>query len=205
MTRQGAHNCQLVSESDETFGDAESWQKNVSLKVSKSWLQNYETKLAERLKSQDARIISHTVTSEDLSLSIVDTEARLKNKEALRDRLAAIVRTGNGKISELIEAETQLAQTQADIDSARSQLLVMRSRVATIDLKLAYSAEGVAASRGAFAPVTEAFRNLLRTLMQSLAGVITFIAMILPVILILGPIIWYGMPFVKRLLSKKSS
>ncbi|EGF89494.1 hypothetical protein ABI_39080 [Asticcacaulis biprosthecium C19] len=182
--------CQLISTRSSNGKDSSQVFKDLELRVSPAWLKTWQASLESDVKKAGGRISEHSVESEDLSLQIVDTEARLKNKEALRDRLAEIVRSRPGKISELVEAETQLAQTQADIDAARSALLVMRKRVATVHLTIRYQSEALAASRGTFAPLGDAVTGIIGNIVWALAGLITVLSFLLPLGLFGWGVFW---------------
>ncbi len=175
--------CQMISARGSTDKDASSLSRTLELRVTPAWLKTWQASLDADIKKARGRISRHSVESEDLSLQIVDTEARLKNKEALRDRLAEIVRSRPGKIADLVEAETQLAQVQGDIDAARSSLNVMRKRVATVHLTLTYESEAVAASSGTFAPLSDAWNSILRNMVWALASLIHLIAYAVPFVL----------------------
>ena len=64
--------------------------------------------------------VASSIEGEDLSKQIVDTEARLRSREVLRDRLMEVLRTRKGSVQELVEAERGVAQVNEEIDQARS-------------------------------------------------------------------------------------
>lgn len=191
--KAGVQQCQLLNASTNANPEAGSVRVEVSLRATPQWLKGFENSLKGDLKSYKARITQQTVTSEDLSLQIVDSEARLKNTMALRDRLQTIIRQSPGKIAELIEAETQLSQAQADIDSLSSSLAVMRKRVATSHLTLTYDSQAQSAAPSAFAPLGEAMGQVVYTIMSSLGFLILLLAWALPFALILGPLGWWAL------------
>ena len=64
--------------------------------------------------------------SEDLTTKIVDNDAAIRAKIALRDRLQALVAYHSGKLSALLISWTDgLAEVRAEIDAARSDQAVM--------------------------------------------------------------------------------
>ena len=71
-----------------------------------------------------------TISAEDLSKQIVDTDARIRAKQALADRLLGLIQTRDGKVGELVEAERAFATAQEELDAARSWMGEMRQRVA---------------------------------------------------------------------------
>lgn len=186
----GPATCQLISARGSNDKDSASLSRTLELRVTPAWLKTWQSRLDADIKKANGRISRHSVESEDLSLQIVDTEARLKNKEALRDRLAEIVRSRPGKIADLVEAETQLAQVQGDIDAARSSLNVMRKRVATVHLTLTYESEAVAASQGTFAPLSDAMNSIVRNMVWALASMIHLIAYAVPFVLLGAGAFW---------------
>lgn len=186
----GPATCQMISARGSNDKDSASLSRTLELRVTPAWLKTWQSRLDADIKKANGRISRHSVESEDLSLQIVDTEARLKNKEALRDRLAEIVRSRPGKIADLVEAETQLAQVQGDIDAARSSLNVMKKRVATVHLTLTYESEAVAASQGTFAPLGEAMNSIVRNMVWALASLIHLIAYAVPFVLLGIGAVW---------------
>lgn len=193
----GVTACQMISLSSNSNADNRYVNKTLELRVSPQWLKTWQAGLNASVARAHGRISDQAVTSEDLSLQLVDTEAHLKNKEALRDRLAEIIRTSPGKVSELIEAETQLSQVQTDIDATRSALAIMQKRVATVHVTLTYQSEAVAASSGTFSPVVDATKDILRTMMSVLGGLIRVLSFLAPLALIGIPAVWYGRKWLK--------
>ncbi len=89
-------------------------------------------------KGSDGEQVSAAISGEDLSKQIVDTEARLRARTVLRDRLMEVLATRRGTVTELVEAERGVAQVNEEIDQARSWLSEMKSRVAFSRLDIAY-------------------------------------------------------------------
>ena len=193
--RAGPSECQMLASTSNSDHDANFVNRSLELRASPTWLKRWQGGLDTSVSQAHVRITEESVSSEDLSLQIVDTAARMKNKQALRDRLQAIIRGGNGKISELIEAESQLAQVQADIESAQSQLAVMQKRVATVHLTLTYRSDAAATSTSIFSPVAEAWNGALRNMMVMVSLLITLMAFLLPVAIVAAPPVWW---FLKR-------
>jgi hypothetical protein len=94
-------------------------------------------------KAAGGRLDGAQVQSEDLSRSIVDTEAAVRAKAALRDRLQQLLADQPGKLSDVMDVEHELTQAQTDLDATQSELAVMRTRVATSKLAIAYNAVGL--------------------------------------------------------------
>lgn len=189
--RAGPAECQMISLDADNNRDAGYVHKTLELRVTPQWLKAWQGGLAASLKQAHARQTAQNVTSEDLSLQIVDSQAHIKNQEVLRDRLAEIIKTSPGKVSDLVDAEQRLADVQAEIDSAQSALAVMQKRVATSHLTLTYESEQAAASNGTFAPVTEAFKSILRNMMMVFGIMIQIASVLIPIAIVAGPILWF--------------
>ena len=187
----GVTRCQMVSltaDADNAAGYAE---KTLELRVTPDWLKTWQAGLDARLSQAHARMTEQKVASEDLSLQVVDTEAHLKNKEALRDRMKDIVRTGQGKLSDLIDVETQLSQIQADIDATESSLAVMNARINTVHVTVTYRSDAGTAADSVFAPVVDAAKTSLGVAMHVVGLLLTLLAALLPVAVVAVPAIWY--------------
>lgn len=78
-----------------------------------------------------------SVSSEDVTEKLIDTEARLKNAIALRDRLKTLLNQAKD-VKDVLEIEKELARLQGDIDSMEGRLKKLKAQVdfSTIDLTL---------------------------------------------------------------------
>ena len=187
--------CQLTGSTIEQQGK-DSAHAVLSLRATPAWLATFKALLAEDAKAAGGRVIRQAVTSEDLSRQIIDVEAALKAKTALRDRLQAILETRPGKTSDLVEVETALSKVQGELDAAQSELTVMRQRVATSDVTVDYASQDSLAPDSAWSPVRGAINSFVRMAASGLGAMISLFAVLLPWILVLGGVGWL---FRKRL------
>ncbi len=187
----GPTQCQMLSLTNDTNGAAGYAEKTLELRATPDWLTRWQGGLDARLAQGHDKLRDHKVASEDLSLQIVDTEAHLKNKEALRDRMLKIVRTAHGKLSDLVDVENQLSQVQTEIDATQSSLAVMRSRTATVHVTLSYQSDDVPGDDSVFAPVTGALKSSVGVTMNVLAILVTVGAGLVPLALVVAPVVWF--------------
>ncbi len=131
---------------------------------------------------------TRAVSAEDLSKSIVDTQARIRAKQALADRLLELIRKRDGKVGELVEAERAFADAQEELDAARSGLEAMQRRVAMSRIDADYASIG-SAGGGGWA-VRDAIDTAGRTLGLSIAALISLLVVALPWALLAGAVIW---------------
>jgi hypothetical protein len=75
------------------------------------------------------------VETEDVTAQYVDTDARLKNKQVLRDRLRGLLEKAT-EVKDVLAIETELNRVQSDIDAMEALIKGLKGRVdfATLDL-----------------------------------------------------------------------
>ena len=89
-------------------------------------------------RAAGGRLVGSNVQTEDLTRSIVDTDAALRTKRELRDRLEALLQRPSNGVKDLLATEQELARVQGEIDTAQSELAVMRARVQMSGLDIDY-------------------------------------------------------------------
>jgi hypothetical protein len=136
-------------------------------------------------------VVARTTEAEDLGTQIVDTEARLRAKQALADRLLAIIQTRTGSVKDLVAAEQAYAEAQGDLESARAQLALLRKQVARSVITLSYAAP--AGVQGSFNDTLRpAFDQAGALLGESLAALVRFTTVAVPWALVIGlPLRWW--------------
>jgi Domain of unknown function (DUF4349) len=196
--------CQVVTAASQKQGDDVS--ANLSIRATPTWLGTFRTGLDQDAKSADGKVEAQGVTSEDLTRNITDSEARLRALKSLRVRIEALIASRPGKLSDLLEAERELARVQGEIDSFESNLSVMRARVNMSTMDLAYQSRQIAVGGGTFEPLGDAITGFFGVMARSLASLITFLAAILPFGLVLVPVVFYGLKWrAKRAAAKTQS
>jgi hypothetical protein len=185
----GPRFCQLISAN--RSGDPEtSLSGMVQVRGEPDWLRNFMGGLERQADQAGGKIVSQSTTTEDLTRSIVDTEAHLRAKKTLRDRLQQLLATRPGRLSDLLEAERALAEVQGEIDSIQSNLAVMQTRVSMSELTLSYESEAAPLRSDLFEPLTEAVADFFGWIVKGFAAIITLIAVALPWALVIGLILW---------------
>jgi hypothetical protein len=181
--------CQVTgAESSEDGKDQVS--AKLSFRATPAWLKGYEDRLSQDAARAGGRLVKSAVTSDDLTRDIVDTDAALKAKTALRDRLQAMLESRPGNVADLLKVEEELATAQGDLDSTTSELAVMRQRVATSDVTIEYDSAGVLAPQGVWSPVSNAITSAAGILARSLAAMIELVAGLAPWLLVVGLAVW---------------
>lgn len=151
----------------------------LSLRAAPQWLVGFRARLAGDATAADGRISNFRMESDDLSRSIIDTEAHLRAQTTLRDRLQDLLTTRTAKVGELLEIERELARVQGELDSAHSRLAHMRKRVAMSEVVLEYGPDG-RESRHLSQGIGGYFATLWQEARDSFLGMMRFLAFILP-------------------------
>ena len=188
-TKAGPAICQVTGSSLTEHGE-DQLSAELNLRATPAWLTRFREGLAADAKDAGGRLVRSQVSSEDLSRQIVDTEAMLRAKITLRDRLQALLASRPGKLADLVELERELSKVQGELDAAQSELTMMRQRVATSDVTISYESGGVLAPQGVWSPIGKALSDFLSILAATVALLINVIAWTLPWLLVGGLLIW---------------
>jgi hypothetical protein len=186
--RAGPSVCQVtgLTVRDEGGGDI---RGALNLRAIPTWLDAFRDGLKNQAEAAHGKLLSSETDTEDLTTRMVDTDAEVRAKIALRDRLQALVAHHDGKLKDLVEIERQLAQVQGEIDAARSGRAVMSRQVAMSDLAVEYRSTPAFATSRTWSPVGSALRESSDIVAMVLAFMIRATALLgLP--LTVGLVIW---------------
>jgi hypothetical protein len=124
-----------------------------------------------------ATLANRQVEAEDVNKQVIDIDARMRAKQALADRLLAIVKSGNGKVGELVEAERAYAATQEELDATRAEQASLAQRVAMSRLTINYAFSDMP---GRDSPIRASLAATGDTLAASIAVLLTAVIALLP-------------------------
>lgn len=175
----GLRKCQITGSSSNNYSTTDI-RANLSLRAEPEWLQSFVAGMKSDMADIDGRIANENTSVEDLTRAILDTDARLKAQTTLRNRLENLLETRDAKLPDLLALERELARVQGEIESATANLKALRARVSMSVVNISYTSEAVAVSRSSFNGIQLALEEFIENLMDGLAGVITFVAVILP-------------------------
>lgn len=183
----GPYNCQIVSLS-RSGEEEEDIRGELQLAVVADQARSFATLLSAAAEASGAESFKANIQGEDLSKSIVDTEARVRSRIALRDRLLELVKTRKGTVQELVEAERGVAAVNEEIDQAQSWLKEQKGRVAYSRMTITYES----ATPGG------AFLEPIKGALGSLGGIF---GMVIALLIVLGAI---GLPVLAGVLGVRA-
>lgn len=147
------------------------------------------------------RIISKDESATDVTESYYDTQSRLDTQLALMERLQAMM-TDTADLSDLLELESKIADTQYTIDSLRSSLNSTDSQVnyATLDITLREETSATALTdsekslwqrlTGALETGWNAFRDFLEDALVFLTAALPFIGIVM--------VVWFAVHLLRK-------
>ncbi len=182
--QQGPGACQILGMS-KTGEEAGNVSGVLQMAVASRQARAFGALLDDEAQDAGAEQVAAEIASEELSKRIVDTEARLRARTELRDRLMEALETRNGTVEELVEAERSVARVNEEIDQARSWLAEMEGRVAYSRVTVHYET-GMPISNDFLSPVEGAVGALGSILGYVVAALILIGSVALP----LGLVIW---------------
>ncbi|PWG02199.1 DUF4349 domain-containing protein [Sphingosinicella humi] len=197
----GSARCRVVDMS-RSSGSGDYVQGALKLQVSSSIARAFGDRLVNAAAEGGGETIDRGISAEDLSKQIVDTAARIRTKEALVERLTALLQTRSGNIEQAVEAERAINAAQEELEKARAWLLEMRGRVAMSTFDIGYTSAAPLAG-GVSDPLRDAMGSVGDMFGRSLALIITLIATLLPWAL-LGLLAWGVIFLIRRRIGTES-
>lgn len=162
----------------------------LNLRASPAWIEKLLSGIETEAAAARGEVTSRQTTAEDLTVSIVDTDARLKALETLRGRLEQLLASRPGELKDVLETERELARVNGEIDSLKSTLAALRQRVDMSQLSINYETKRNPVSQGALSPLGDAFGSFFYNLASAIAAVVTAFAVGLPWLLLIGALLW---------------
>lgn len=182
--------CQVFGSTLSTDRENGAVRGTLELRAQPAWLTTFRAGLEGQARAAGGRSLSSGTQTEDLTRSIVDSEATLRAQTTLRDRLQELLATRDGRLADMLQIETELARVQGQIDATQSELAVMRTRVATSALTISYQSETAAVGEGTFEPLSDALGSFVRNLVRAVAVMVVLVSVLLPFALLGGLILW---------------
>jgi hypothetical protein len=132
-----------------------------------------------------------TESAQDVGEEFVDVTARVANAHRLEDRLVALLANRTGKLSDALSVERELARVRLEIERYEGRIRYLRSQaaVSTMIVNL-HEPLPVLGSQPGSNPIAEAFRAAWRNFVGFIAGLISFLGVLVP-LAALGVLIWW--------------
>jgi hypothetical protein len=163
---------------------------SLNLRATPAWIETFLGGIEAEAEAVKGEVTNRQTTAEDLTVSIIDSDARLKAQETLRGRLEQLLASRPGELKDVLETERELARVNGEIDSLKSSLAALRQRVDMSQLSVSYETKTAPLSQGALTPIGDAFGSFFYNLSSAIAAVVTAFAVGLPWLLLIGALLW---------------
>jgi hypothetical protein len=187
--RLGPRRCQVL-ELRRATGEDSAATASLKLRVASSVARPFGDALAKSVAGAGGRTVDQSIAAEDVSKQIVDAEARIRQRALLVQRLTEILRTREGKVAELVEAERSVAAAQEEMDAARGWLAQLRGRVAMSTVEINYSSVISARGDRFVTRLGEGAQRSLATFVDSVGMIVNLAVFLLPWAAVLALVIW---------------
>lgn len=184
----GPTQCQVLGSDLQAEGRDEAHGR-LEMRATQSWVRMFRPGLAADARDAGGELRGSGTETEDLTRPIADTDAALKSKIEVRDRLRAMLRRP-GDLDDVMQVEQELQRVQAEIDAARSSLDQLNTRVEAVRVSVDYASVAPIVPESAGKPFKAASGAFVRTFMGVLAAVAWIAAVALPFVIIFGPVVW---------------
>jgi len=161
----------------------------LNLRATPAWIETFLNGVDAEAEAARGEISNRQTTTEDLTVSIIDTGARVRALETLQGRLQQLLENRPGDLGEILETERELSRVNGEIDSLKSTLAALRQRVDMSQLTVNYETRRDAVTQGGNS-IGRAFTEFFANLAEATAAVITAFAFGLPWLLLIGALLW---------------
>jgi hypothetical protein len=144
---------------------------------------------------------SENVSAQDVTKAYADLETRLLVKRETADRLRDILRTRTARLSDVLEAERELARVTEEIEQMEGERRFYDQQVAMSTLTVTLQEPSAVVEASVFTPVTEALRDSVRVLAASVAAIV-YLAVFLGPWLVLA---FLGWKLFRRLRARRTA
>lgn len=186
-TALGGARCRIIKSGVGTDNAEGGANGQTSLLVVAGIANGLNTELDAVIVAAGGAVQSRSTNAEDITKQTIDTDARVRAKQALADRLLALIQHGSGNVGDLVAAEKAYSDTQEEVDAARSLQAELRQRVAMSQIDVDYASSDAGSI---FAPVRHSARTAGESLGNSLAALLTFVIVALPWVALLALLLW---------------
>jgi len=147
--------------------------------------------------SQLGKVESVSVNAEDVAEEYVDLGARLANARRVEARLAEMLATRTGKLSDVLTVEQELARVRQEAEryEARIRWLERRATLSSLDVSIHEKLPLIDSPRGR-GPILEAFAEAWERMVGFVAWLIAMLGILVPlaVLLLLGALVVRRIP-----------
>lgn len=158
----------------------------------------YDALLAELAKT--GKVMNQNITGRDVTEEYVDAEARLKTQRELETRLLQLLAEKTANLTAVVEVEQKLANVRENIEKTEGRMRMLKDQASysTITLSIYEPAILNTSSGGFFYELERGFEKGLTGFTKVLAGIITFVIAMAPILAILGILVYITIRIIRK-------
>ncbi|MFI5127742.1 MAG: DUF4349 domain-containing protein [Candidatus Acidiferrales bacterium] len=137
------------------------------------------------------KVAQHTTEREDETISVVNTDAKIKNLTSFRDNLRAMLVRPSAKLSDLVEIQKQLTDTQSELDGETAERKILANETEKIAVQISFRVVRPGQNPSGIAEIRNALRESGSVLADSISDLITTVFTIIPWLVLIVPICWF--------------
>jgi hypothetical protein len=133
------------------------------------------------------KVLTDKIDTQDVTKLYFDLETRLRSKRTTEARLREILRTRTARLTDVLEAERELARVTEEIEQMEGQRRFYDEQVAYATVVVSLEEPRSVVRPNLFDPVRDALRESLRLMALSAAGLVSAAAFLAPWLVLLVP------------------
>ncbi len=134
---------------------------SLNLRATPDWIETFLNGVEAEADAAKGEVTTRQTTAEDLTVTIIDTNARLHAQEALQKRIEDLLENRPGDLGELLDTERELARVNGEIDSLKSSMKALMQRVNMSQLAVSYETKRNPVSQECPEPARRCLRRVL--------------------------------------------
>jgi len=189
--RAGPTQCQVLGAQSKADGK-DRVSGELDLRATPAWMRMFRDRAEADAKESGGHVADAGTEGDDLTGSIVDTEAAQRARAAERDRLTELMRHKTRNLDQTLQVEQEITRVQGEMDQSDGELAAMKNRIAMQTLTVNYQSQAMVAPDGVTAPLADAGRSFFANVFGVAAVLVTIASYLLPFGLIAAPIVWWA-------------
>lgn len=154
------------------------------------------------LLKKSGTITSQHIGSEDKTSEVIDIDARMKNLAEARDQLRLMLAERKGKLSEILEVQKALTETQSELDSLSGQRKALEALTSRVSLNIQLNS-AVSLSNNDNWTAWDAILSDWQSIGYGVTAIALTLVGMLPLLIPAGIIVWLIWRRIKRARRKR--
>ncbi len=151
--------------------------------------------------SKVGKVMNQNISGKDVTEEYMDAEARLKTQRELESRLLKILAEKTARLTDLVEVEQKLANVRENIEKTEGRMRYLRDQASYSTLTVSIyepSMLNTSTGGGFFYELGQAVKKGLSGFTKVLAGIITVVIALLPLIILVFIIVYFVLKYLKK-------